>query len=251
MGARYLLRLDDACDTMDHAKWAAVEQVLDRHSVRPIVAVVPDNHDPVLAVCERDEMFWGKVRSWAAKGWSVAMHGYTHVMPPTEGALLVPFYRRSEFAGRSLDEQALMIRAAWELFLAQGISPGVWVAPAHSFDILTLEAIRKETSIRIVSDGIACDSYYEHGFHWIPQQLWNLASRPLGLWTVCLHPNGMSESDIEALDQALTNRFSHKIVQVGDVRLSMRKKGLLGQLYHEYFWWRWRREVAALADTAG
>jgi hypothetical protein len=240
MTARYLVRLDDACATMDHRRWAALEQVLDRHGVKPIVAVVPDNRDPALAVAERDERFWDKVRLWVAKGWILAMHGGTHVMQPTSAELLVPFYQRSEFAGRTLEDQSARIRSAWALFLEQGVTPRVWVAPAHSFDALTLQALRAETSIEVVSDGIAFDTYSELGFRWIPQQLWSFSKRPFGVWTICLHPNQMSTDDHEALDRTLSSGFGRRIARFDTVRLSPNAKGLLGRLYHQYFWWRWR-----------
>ncbi len=247
-GARYLIRMDDACDTMGHAKWTAVERVLDRHSVKPIVAVVPDNHDPALVVGERDETFWDRVRAWVTKGWTVGMHGCTHVMHPTQSPLLVPFYQRSEFAGLALDEQRARIRAGWSLFVARGITPKVWVAPAHGFDVLTLEALRSETTIRVVSDGIACNTHSEYGFQWIPQQLFgHFAIRPPGLWTVCLHPNGMSEGDIGALDKALSGGFGARMTHFESVRCSLRSKGPIGRLYHRYFWWRWRTRHGAAA----
>jgi hypothetical protein len=248
--ARYLIRLDDACATMDHRRWAEVERVLDRHSVKPIVAVVPDNRDPALAVAERDDRFWDKVRAWVAKGWTLAMHGNTHVMQPTSAKLLVPFYQRSEFAGRSLEDQAEQIRSAWSLFLAQGVAPRVWVAPAHSFDVLTLEALRAETTISVVSDGIACDTYTEFGFRWIPQQLWNLSKRPFGVWTVCLHPNQMSEAELEVFDRALSSGFDSTITSFDAVKLSPARKGVLGRLYHQYFWWRWRHRPNAPSKYA-
>jgi hypothetical protein len=250
MAARYLIRLDDACETMDHRRWAAIERVLDRHSVKPLVAVVPDNRDPALAVSERDDSFWDKVRAWVAKGWTLAMHGNTHVMQQTAAKLLVPFYHRSEFAGRSLEEQAERVRCAWALFLAQGLTPRVWVAPAHSFDVLTLEALRAETTINVVSDGIACDTYTEFGFRWIPQQLWNLSKRPFGVWTVCLHPNEMSPAALDSLDQALTAGYAARITSFDAVRLSPSGKGLLGRLYHQYFWWRWRHRPNAPSNYA-
>jgi predicted deacetylase len=241
MTARYLIRLDDACHTMDRRRWLLVEQVLDKHGVKPIVAVVPDNHDQSLTLEPRDDSFWDKVRGWVGKEWAVAMHGYTHVMHPTQTKLVLPFYPRSEFAGLTLEAQAEKLRAAWSLFLAQGIEPKIWVAPAHCFDLVTLQALRRETSIRIVSDGIAWDTFYEHEFHWIPQQLWSLAERRSGLWTVCLHPNTMNDSAIAALDQALAGRFRGRLTDFGDVDLRKRKKSALGRLYSMYFWWRRKR----------
>lgn len=238
MRARYLVRLDDASHHMDRARWGRIERVLDAHAVKPIVAVVPDNQDPKLTVEPSDPSFWEQVRRWATKSWSIAMHGYTHLMHPTQAKLILPFYRRSEFAGLTLDEQAARIRASWRLFLAQGVEPRVWVAPAHSFDVLTLEALRRETAIRIVSDGIAWNAYSEHDFHWLPQQLWNFSERASGLWTVCLHPNTMDDSAITALDQALQGRYHGRVIGVDDVRLPQHGKTTLDRLYNAYFWWR-------------
>jgi predicted deacetylase len=248
MSARYLIRLDDACDTMDRRRWSLVEQVLDKHAVKPIVAVIPDNQDRSLMFEPRNAAFWDKVRAWAQKDWSVAMHGYTHVMHPTQSKLVLPFYTRSEFAGLALEAQAQKIRAAWTLFLAHGVEPKIWVAPAHCFDLITLQAIHQETSIRVVSDGIAWDTYFEHDFHWVPQQLWSLSERKSGLWTVCLHPNTMDGSAIEALDSALGGKFRGRLTCFHDVDLRKRKKSILGRLYNGYFWWRRKQLRSALLD---
>lgn len=243
MSARYLIRLDDACSTMNRGKWALVERVLDEVGVKPIVAVVPDNRDPALIFEDADIAFWDKVRAWQGKGWTVAMHGHTHVMYPTDHKLLVPYYKRSEFAGLSAETQSAKIRAAWQLFLTQRIVPEVWVAPAHSFDLLTLKAIREETSIRVVSDDIAWNTFYEHDFHWIPQQLWTFADHWSGLWTVCLHPNQMSETAIGSFAKTLDAGFRDRLTCFNEVRLPIRQKSLVGRLYHEYFWWRWRNSL--------
>ena len=240
MSARYLIRLDDASSTMHRERWLQVEALLDRHAVKAIVAVIPDNRDPALAFASAEPGFWQRVHGWIAKDWTVAMHGYTHVMHPTRSKLLLPFHPRSEFAGLPLEAQTQRIRAGWQLFRAQGIEPKLWIAPAHSFDLDTLAAVRAETSIRIVSDGIAWDTWYEHGFYWIPQQLWGLRERSSGLWTVCLHPNTMDDGAMVALDRDLA-RFRARIVSAGTVELRQRRKSMRGRLYHAYFWWRQRR----------
>ena len=40
---RVVLRFDDLCPTMKWSVWDAIEKVLDRHGVHPIVAIVPDS----------------------------------------------------------------------------------------------------------------------------------------------------------------------------------------------------------------
>ena len=42
---RYLLRLDDACDTMDKDKWERVEKILDKNNTLPLIALIPNNND--------------------------------------------------------------------------------------------------------------------------------------------------------------------------------------------------------------
>ena len=247
MSARYLIRMDDACHTMDRHKWQLMEKTLDELGVKPIVAVVPDNQDPTLMLEPADGGFWDKVRIWQEKGWTIAMHGYTHLMHPTESVLLLPYYNRSEFAGLPYEEQAAKIKKSWQLFQAQGVEPKVWIAPAHCFDVLTLKAIYHETSISVVSDGIAWDVYYEHDFFWIPQQLWALTERQSGLWTVCLHPNMMTEESIISLGQTIQGQFHDSITTFQDVALKKQKKSLRGRLYHRYFWGR--RRASALLQT--
>ena len=76
--ARYLIRFDDICSTMNWTVWDAIESQLIRHSIRPILAVVPDNHDPKLIVEVARADFWERVRSWQRAGYAIAMHGYEH-----------------------------------------------------------------------------------------------------------------------------------------------------------------------------
>jgi predicted deacetylase len=237
---RYLLRLDDACPTMDARKWKMFENLFDELGIKPLVAVVPDNCDPELRCASPDALFWDKVRAWQGKGWTVAMHGYQHRMHPTKSKLVLPFYEHSEFAGLSYESQVEKIRKSWALFAEKGIAPTAWVAPAHCFDRLTLKAIRNETPIKIVSDGIACDQYFEDGFFWLPQQLWTLSEKSSGLWTVCLHPNTMTENQFAAFRTALEERYISRVTSVDKLVFHKRSKSLADRAYDVYFWQRHR-----------
>lgn len=241
MSARYLIRLDDACPTMAHVKWQRLESLLDAVGIKPIVAVVPDNQDAELHISPPDSLFWNTVRRWQNKGWTIAMHGYQHQFHPVDRRkLLLPFYDRSEFAGLSYEEQAEKVRHSWRLFQEQGVELSVWVAPAHCFDRVTLDALRAETPIRIVSDGIACEPFFDYGFYWIPQQLWHLLDKKSGVWTVCLHPNSMSDMQFSALATALRGAYAGRVVGVADIDLPERGKGLLDRWTSFWFWQRHR-----------
>ncbi len=198
MGASYLVRLDDACPTMDAERWAAVETVLRERGVSPIAAIVPANADPNLVRGPADEGFWERARSWAASGWVMALHGWSHALRPS-GRGLVPVNAYSEFAGLGEEEQRRRIREGVAALAAQGLAPAVWVAPAHGFDSGTLRALREESPIRIVSDGFMRRAVLRGDFVWLPQQLWRPRKMGGGLWTICLHPNTLLEPALEKL----------------------------------------------------
>jgi predicted deacetylase len=203
--AEYLIRLDDACPTMDHERWAAVERVLDSHGVAPIVGIVPDNADPVLAPCPPDSRFWDAARAWQKRGWHIALHGYRHQLRVARRGL-VPVGKFAEFTGLPWSEQRQRIRDGVRILRNHDLSPRVWVAPAHGFDLATLQALREESSISVISDGFSRRPYRHLGFTWLPQQLWRPRRMGSGLWTICLHPNAMQGSEIDALDRFLSSR---------------------------------------------
>jgi predicted deacetylase len=237
MSARYLVRLDDACATMDHARWNAVEAVLDELEIRPIIGVTPDNRDPNLMLAPADPAFWDRVRSWQAKGWSIAMHGLHHLLHYIDRRrLIIPFYDHSEFAGLDDDAQAALIARSWALFEAEGVRPTIWMAPGHSFDWGTLRAIERETPIRVISDGLTRDYIREAGFTWLPQQLWEPQPRANGLWTICLHPNVMSDNEIHELRDRLAKSYYRKrTVAVSELALKGRRRSVVDVLYTHYF----------------
>lgn len=236
--ARYLIRLDDACPTMRHAAWVEMEALLDSVGVRPIVAVVPENADPDLVFDAPSPSFWDKVRGWQTKGWAIGLHGHRHVFHRIDRArLLLPFYDRTEFAGLTLEEQSGKIRSAWDIFQREGVRPTIWIAPAHCFDAVTLEAVTKETPIRTVSDGLALDQFHAHGFRWLPQQLWALQPRSFGLWTVCLHPSSMSATALgKFAEQLASSYFRDRVVSVADLAPTARPRGVGDRLFEHYFW---------------
>ena len=229
---------------MDWRKWQMLEDIFDPIGIKPLVAVVPENHDPELQYTDPDPMFWSTVRLWQAKGWTIAMHGYRHVMHHSSRKQIVPFHNRSEFVGLDYEEQAERIRLSWSVFVSQGVEPTVWVAPAHSFDWWTLKAIKAETPICIVSDGIARNQYFEGGFYWIPQQLWSLTKKNDGLWTVCLHPNTMTAEQVADLRQSIEGPFAGRIVALNDVVLERRRKSPADRITELYFWQRHRMHRA-------
>jgi len=220
--SKYLIRLDDACPTMDREKWALVESALDRLNIKPIVAVIPDNKYPSIYYADADPYFWDKVRGWQKKGWTIAMHGYQHVFHKTRRNL-IPRFSQSEFSGLSLASQREKIRKGWRIFLSEGVEPTVWVAPKHGFDEVTIAALLEETTIKVLSDGYALKCFYEHGITWFPQQLWSYVGMPFGIYTICLHPNTCSEKKIIKLFKKIRRERS-LFIEVTEVNIDKRKR---------------------------
>jgi peptidoglycan/xylan/chitin deacetylase (PgdA/CDA1 family) len=182
---------------MNWRVWDALEAILCDQRICPILAVVPDNLDDVLRVSAPDEQFWERVREWQGRGWTIAMHGWQHRFVTTEGGIL-KVNRYSEFAGLPRSEQQHKLSRGREIFEREGLASDVFVAPAHSFDAVTLQVLA-ELGFRYISDGyFHVPVVDEFGITWIPQQLWSYRQRPFGVWTICFHINSWTHADIAA-----------------------------------------------------
>lgn len=234
--SQYIMRLDDAPEYMDVEKWQRMEDLLDQYHIKPIVGVIPDNQDPdMVGVYPKDEQFWKKVQRWKEKGWIIALHGYTHVFETREGGLN-PVNDRSEFAGVPLERQKEKIRAGIRILRDHGIEPEIFFAPAHTFDENTLEALKKESNIRIISDTIANDVYFENGFYFIPQQSGRVRKLPFKMVTFCYHPNIMMDIDFLKLE-GFVNKTIKAFCQINSNDMKKRKRNIqdciLKRLYYK------------------
>lgn len=229
--SKYLLRLDDASDYMDVEKWQRMENLLDKYGIKPLVGIIPDNKDASLIYnYKQDLTFWTKVLSWKNKGWELALHGCYHKYTTKEGGIN-PVNKRSEFAGVSLDEQRKMIRHGIDILKQYGIVTNVFFAPSHTFDKNTLIALKEESNIRIISDTIANDVYFENDFYFIPEQSGRVRNLPFKLCTFCYHPNTTSDKDFENLEIFL-KKYYFKFVAVKEIELKKRSKSLFDKLLH-------------------
>jgi predicted deacetylase len=197
--AQYLIRFDDICPTMHWAMWRRVEAVLLANKVRPILAIVPDNQDPVLMVDAPARDFWHQARQWHARGWTIAMHGHQHRYTEPTGGIL-PISDKSEFAGLPPVDQQAKLRAARQIFEREGLAPEAWVAPSHSFDWATVQALC-EVGIKVISDGLARLPFDEPaGVTWVPHQMWRFSPRRSGVWTVGYHLNHWPEAEFRRFE---------------------------------------------------
>ena len=243
--ARYLIRLDDACATQDRGRWDAVEAVLDRYGIKPIVAIVPANGDRELVRGPEDPAFWDRTRNWERQGWTIALHGYSHVLRPlavsggpSAARSLVPVNEYGEFTGLSAEEQDRRVQEGLAILQSQGLTPRVFVAPAHSFDLQTLTSLQKASPIRVISDGFSFRPYRRFDFLWLPQQLWRPRAMGPGLWTVCLHPNTMTKGTLDALESFFTahrSQFPSPSEVIGEAQETAGAYGIQDALFGAAF----------------
>lgn len=239
MSAFYLIRLDDACPTMDSKNWQKMETILDKYDVRPMVGVVPNCRDDKLIVDEIDPAFGDKVRNWQSKGWALALHGYNHCYISNDAGVN-PFWNRSEFAGVALSVQKEKIRKGTEIFKKQGLVARYFFAPSHTFDNNTIEALKSETDIRIVSDTIGRYPYKDGDFWYIPQIFGHCVNIPIpGIYTFCFHPNTMTETSFEALERFL-KKHSNKFISFDEIDLTRYKKKKLFDKFLSWLFFKYR-----------
>ncbi len=199
---RYLLRFDDICPTMNWKVWSEIEAALVERTIRPILAVVPDNQDPVLRVDPPVEDFWERVRTWQRRGWAIALHGYQHRYVTCHPGVVTP-RKKSEFAGVPEEEQEQKLRRGVQIFKHYGIKPQIWIAPSNSFDWATVSLLPR-FGISMICDGnFRFPFVSSNDVFWVPQQLFGFRPAPSGVWTVCYHHNTWTAADLRTFREDL------------------------------------------------
>ena len=125
------------------------------------------------------------------------MHGYEHVWVTNDTGYFAPA-PKSEFAGLSLTEQRRRLRLGYDVLKERELHPCAFMAPAHSLDDATVEALCIETPIRIVTDGVALFPYLINGVTFVPAMTASSVF-PIGIRTLVVHPNTMSDAALDNL----------------------------------------------------
>jgi peptidoglycan/xylan/chitin deacetylase (PgdA/CDA1 family) len=197
-----VIRFDDITPTSNWLILDAAFEVCDRYGIKPLLAVVPDNHDPKLVIQNARTDFWKQMLSRQAQGWGIGIHGLHHVYE-TSNSGIVGINNRSEWAGVAYQTQLFRLREALEIFSRHRLQPDAWVAPAHSFDLSTCVALR-EVGINTISDGyFPAPTIDRLGLRWIPCQGGSLPPWPWGLWTIALHVDAWSDKDLARFEDQL------------------------------------------------
>tara|TARA_B100000925_G_scaffold260263_1_gene216290 strand:+ start:99 stop:851 length:753 start_codon:yes stop_codon:yes gene_type:complete len=212
--ATYIVRFDDVCPTMDWDVWDVIEKQMLKLDIKPIVAIIPDNKDGSLIIGDELDSFWERVRDWQSNGWSIAIHGFQHLYQ-TKNSGLIKLNNYSEFSGFTYERQREMLEKALKIFESHDIVPNLWVAPAHSFDQVTVSVLF-DLGIRIISDGFYFRPVKNMNMIWIPQQIWRFRNFHGGTWTVCHHINGINDNQLEKICSDL-NQYRNSISDLDNI----------------------------------
>ena len=194
---KYIIRLDDACPTMNEKKWNKIENLLDKYNVKPIVGVIPENEDEEFNNPKIKD-FWKKYPDkWQKKGWIIAQHGLHHAL-----------YKkvRTEFKGKKYDDQLEILKKGNNILKKNGINPKCFFAPAHTFDDNTILACNELGYFDFISDGYAFYPYKYKNMIFLP----SVFDTPhkisnFGIFTFIYHPNNIGDNDLEYLESFIKN----------------------------------------------
>lgn len=180
---------------MNWKVWSEIEAALLEYQIKPILAVVPENLDPVLQVEAPVADFWERVRQWQARGWTIALHGFQHKYVARRAGICTP-EKLTEFAGVPAAEQEEKLRRGMRIFERERVRARVWIAPNDSFDANTV-ALLPKLGISVICDGYFRFPFiYQQKVFWMPQQLYRFRPAPPGVWTVCYHHNHWTAADL-------------------------------------------------------
>lgn len=237
---QYLLRLDDATETMDRERWERIESLLSTFDIKPLIAVIPNNMDQRLKVSPYNNGFWDHLKELNRIGWEICMHGNAHLYHNRSGGIN-PVQQRSEFAGLPFDIQCEAIRKGYHKFCDNNINPQIFAAPSHTFDTNTLLALKNETPIRIISDTIAFRPYKKDDFTFIPQQFSRVRNIKLpGLYTISCHPGSMNDADYCNLERFL-KLHGKRFISFSNLKLDNLKNKTYADAVYSFLYFRFRQ----------
>lgn len=196
---KYFFRLDDIAPNMNWDNFNSLTAIFKKYSIKPLIAVIPDNKDAELLKYHYNPDFWDVISRLKSDGWIISQHGYQHLYNSANGGIL-NINKKGEFSGVDSNAQIKMIGIGKDIITTRVGEPKVFVAPAHSFDKSTVNAL-VANNFCFMSDGIALYPFKKWGMIWLPQILWRPRRFPFGMVTIALHPNTMTEKDFENLEK--------------------------------------------------
>lgn len=187
-------RIDDVHPQMDWDRFIRFMNLMDEYKIHPLLGVIPDCKDISICRSKTKTNFWEIIRNFQDRGIPIAMHGYDHAYITKEAGIF-PINNRSEFAGLDIKLQEEKIAKGREELEKKGIIPIIFMAPAHSFDDMTIDVLVKH-NFKYITDGFSKKPYRKRNMIFIPVSL-NIrdAEKKLskGITTLVIHTDTMDE----------------------------------------------------------
>ena len=210
-----LIRFDDISENM---KWEFMEKcevLFDEYNIKPVLGIIPNNQDNELKKYPKKENFWQIVKKWQSKGWTIAMHGYSHVYDnDTDKKDFFGYGGKSEFFGHSLEEQKNRLKKGIEIFKKKNIDIKIFFAPNHTYDENTFIAL-KQLGIKEVIDGYGLLPYTHKEIKFIPQLFYKNIMLPFGVQSTQLHINYWNEEDFLKFEKFII-KYHKRILSYND-----------------------------------
>ena len=197
MDTKIILRFDDICRNMNWVSFLYIKEHLMQLGLRSLLGVIPDNQDKSFLKYEYKENFFDLINYYKNFGDTIAQHG-THHKYTTNSSGILKINNRSEYAGHDFKYQYKLIKKGKQILESNNCWQPVFMAPSHSFDLNTLEALSR-LGFKSISDGYGFFPYTKKGIDFVPQ----ISSKPFntgfGLATICIHTNNLNKINIKNL----------------------------------------------------
>ena len=189
------VRMDDITPDMNWENFRFFQELFKKAGITPLLGIVPDNKDANLMKETPHEDFYEEMKKLKEEGYCLAMHGCHHLYGTEKGGIF-PLNNFSEFAGISYIEQRRKLEKGKEILRKNGIETDIFMAPAHSYDKYTLQAL-KELGFTNITDGYGKKPYLYRGliFYPISFRLNGSLKKKKGYTTMVIHANTITEED--------------------------------------------------------
>lgn len=224
------IRMDDITPDMDWKSFLRFQDILKKYDIKPLLGIVPLNEDENLKKEPAREDFWKRMKAYEEEGYCLALHGWHHKYETKKGGIF-PLNHFSEFAGLPEKEQRKRILEGKEILASHGIKTDIFMAPAHTFDKVTLKVL-KELGFSYVTDGYGNAPYKREGMIFLPisfYQKWCLTDKP-GVSTMVIHINDTTEKRFQEYEE-LFKEHHDKFISYSDfLAMEAKKRGFMGNL---------------------
>jgi predicted deacetylase len=209
VSAKFVIRFDDISPEMSWTKFQVFEDLAKSLGLQYLVGVIPNCQDESLRIERIKFNFWDKIREWKNLGWTIAQHGYSHQYVNHSSGIL-GISSNSEFSELPLSLQLDTLKKGKIILEEQEIWEPVFMAPSHSFDINTLEALTL-LDFKYITDGYGVYPYRMGNLIALPQ----LFSKPFnfgfGIYTICIHTNTITSKESNRIVKFIETNSSNII----------------------------------------